>query len=217
MKPSLTVGKLKAGGFQEVGCWALNSASDLVHSIDLPKSGGVYAFVIDGVAQYVGLASKSLRQRLGFYRTPGVSQRTNIRLNEIIRGNLAKGTIVQIFTAQPSDHEWNGFKVKGPEGLEAGLIEEFDLPWNVRGATPAVAKESDSFGARRQSGVAAKIVELIRKRPGMTELEIAKAIYGPSALQPQVNQYCRKLVQTGQAERLGSGGSGDPFVYRASS
>ena len=215
MKPSLTLEKLKAGGFEEVGCWELNSASDLVHSIDLPKSAGVYAFVIDGVAQYVGLASKSLHQRLGFYRKPGVSQRTNIRLNEIIRGNLTKGTIVQIFTVQPSDHEWNGFKVKGAEGLEAGLIEAFDLPWNVRGATRVIAPPTNS-DSPRQSGIAAKIVELVRKRPGMTELEIAKAIYGPNALQPQVNQHCRKLIQAGQIERLGSGGPGDPFAYRAS-
>lgn len=214
-KPILTAEFLVNGGFKEVGCWELNSARDLAHSIDLPKSAGVYAFVIDGVAQYVGLASKSLRQRLGFYRKPGSSQRTNIRLNEVIRGKLAMGRVVQIFTAQPSDNEWNGFKVKGAEGLEAGLIAEFDLPWNVRGAAPAIVPPPNSARASRQSGIAARIVELVRHRPGMTELEIAKAIYGPSALQPQVNQYCRKLIQAGEIERRGSGGASDPFIYRA--
>jgi hypothetical protein len=214
-KPRLTADRLIVGGFKEVGCWELNSARDLAHSIDLPKQGGVYAFVIDGVAQYVGLASKSLHQRLGFYRKPGVSQRTNIRLNEVIRGHLRKGTIVQIFTAQPPDHEWNGFKVKGAEGLEAGLIADFDLPWNVRGAVRAVVPDSKRSNAPRQSGVAARIVELVRKRPGMTELEIAKAIYGPLAVQQQVNQHCRVLVRDGALQRLGAGGALDPFVYRA--
>lgn len=214
-KPTLTAERLISGGFKEVGCWELNSARDLVHSIDLPKSAGVYAFVIDGVAQYVGLASKSLRQRLGFYRKPGVSQRTNVRLNEIIRDKLAKGTVVQIFTAQPSDHEWNGFRVKGAEGLEAGLIDEFDLPWNMRGAVRAVALASGSPPSSRQSGIAARIVELVRHRPGMTELEIAKAIYGPGAAQQQVNQHCRSLLKQGQVERNGGGGPAYPFTYRA--
>lgn len=214
-KPKLTTERLVQGGFEEVGCWELNSASDLAHSINLPRSGGVYAFVIDGQAQYVGLASKSLRQRLGFYRKPGVSQRTNLRLNEVIRGHLAKGTVVQIFTAQPPDHEWNGFSIKGAEGLEAGLIAEFDLSWNVRGAVRAIEPQPERSNAQPQSGVSAKILELVRKRPGLTELEIAKAIYGPSALQPQVNQHCRKLVRAGEIERLGSGGPADPFVYRA--
>ena len=215
MKPRLTTDRLIRGGFKEVGCWELNSVRDLVHSIGLPKSAGVYAFVIDGVAQYVGLASKSLHQRLGFYRKPGASQRTNVRLNEIIRGKLAKGTIVQIFTAQPSDHEWNGFRVKGAEGLEAGLIDEFDLAWNMRGTVRAVAPASVPPRTASQSGIATRIVDLVRRRPGMTELEIAKAIYGPAAVQQQVNQHCRSLLKQGQVERNGSGGQADPFIYRA--
>jgi len=214
-KPTLTTKRLFDGGFTEAGCWELNSARDLSHSISLPKSAGVYAFAVNGIVQYVGLASKSLHQRLGFYRKPGVSQRTNIRLNEVIRGELAKGTIVQILTAQPDDHQWNGFTVKGAEGLEAGLISEFDLPWNVRGAVgaPALAPAKANKPGRR-SGVADQILELIKRRPGMTELEIAKAIHGPGAVQPQVNQHCRKLVKEGCIERQGSGGNLDPFVYR---
>jgi len=215
LKPHLTSERLERGGFKEVGCWELNSVRDLVHSIDLPKSAGVYAFVIQGVAQYVGLASKSLHQRLGFYRKPGVSQRTNVRLNEIIRGKLAKGTIVQIFTAQPPDHEWNGFRVKGAEGLEAGLIDEFDLPWNMRGAVRAIAPASGPPRAAPQPDVAARIFDLVRRRPGMTELEIAKAIFGPGAAQQQVNQHCRSLLKQGRVERNGGGGQADPFSYRA--
>jgi hypothetical protein len=213
MKPPLNVERLLAGGFKEVGGWELNSVNDLVHAIDLPAQAGVYAFAIDGAVQYVGLASRSLRQRLGFYRKPGVSQRTNVRLNEVIRGHLTKGAVVQILIAHPPDDEWNGFTIKGAEGLEAGLISEFDLPWNVRGAAKVAEPERTPTTAPRQSDIEAKILDLVRKRPGMTELEIAKAIYGPSALQPQVNQYCRKLLQAGHIIRRGSGGRSDPFVY----
>lgn len=212
----LTVQRLLDCGFEEVGCWELNDARDLSHSIDLPTKGGVYAFAIDGVVQYVGLASKSLRQRLGFYRKPGASQRTNVRLNEIIRGHIAKGTVVQILTAHPPDYDWNGFKISGPEGLEAGIIAEFDLPWNMRGAHPAVVKATKSasrVSRGRPSGIGRKIEELVRRRPGLTELEIAKAIYGASAVQQQVNSDCRLLVGRGLIKRRGGGGRSDPFTY----
>ena len=144
MKPELTIERLIQGGFQQVGCWELNDKRDLTHAINLPETSGVYAFAINDVVQYVGLASKSLRQRLGFYRKPGVSQRTNVRLKDLIHGQLEQSTIVQILTAQPPDQEWNGFCVKGAEGLEAGLIATFDLPWNLRGAVNASMIEPEN-------------------------------------------------------------------------
>lgn len=213
-KPRLTLERLLQGGFEQVGCWELNDARDLAHSINLPTRAGVYAFAIDGVVQYVGLASKSLRQRLGFYRRPGASQRTNIRLNEIIRGHLRQGTVVQVLIAQPPDLEWNGFRISGAEGLEAGLIAEFDLPWNVRGAAKLAETEPMPSPGAGQSDVAAKIVDLVRQRPGMTELEIARSIYGPNAQQPHVNQLCRNLISAGMIERRGQGRT-DPFRYFA--
>lgn len=142
----LTAECLLAAGFVEVGCWELNSARELAHRIKVPAVSGVYAFAINGIVQYVGLASKSLRQRLGFYRKPGTSQRTNIRLNEIIRANLGSGLKVEILLAQPPDSEWNGLKIRGAEGLEAGLIAEFDLPWNVRGSYENRSSQSPSSG-----------------------------------------------------------------------
>ena len=138
MKQALTVARLIDSGFQRVGCWEFTSSRELTHSIDLPRSAGVYAFAIDGIVQYVGLASVSLHQRLGLYRKPGISQRTNLRLNEIIRDQLGNGVVVEILVASPPDHDWNGLRINWAEGLEAGLIAEFNLPWNMRGSAPVV-------------------------------------------------------------------------------
>ena len=212
-KPRLTVERLIKGGFSEVGCWKLNETGSLHHEIGLPKTAGVYAFAIDGTVHYVGLASKSLAQRLNFYRRPGASQTTNIRLNQIIREVLQGGSTVQVLTASPPDQSWNGLAIKGAEGLEAGIIESFDVPWNIRGASVRNPQQSvQRKTGPRQSGVRNKILQLIRRRPGMTELEIARAIYGPSAQQPQVNPVCRKLVADGYVQRQGEGRSG-PFIY----
>lgn len=215
-KPELTVEVLLRGGFVEVGCWELNDASDLGHSIDLPKEPGVYAFAIDDAVQYVGLASKSVRQRLNFYRKPGASQRTNVRLNGMIRDQLGQGSIIRILLAHPPDHQWNEFPIKGPEGLEAGLIASFDLPWNMRGTDQPngpKASKRPADGTSTKSNLSERILDLVKRRPGMTELDIAKAIYGPNAVQPQVNQDCRLLVGKRLMHRRGAGGRADPYVY----
>jgi hypothetical protein len=212
-KPQLTVEQLRKSDFQEIGCWELNSARDLSHSLYLPSKPGVYAFAIGGVVQYVGLASQSVRQRLGFYRKPGNSQRTNVRLNEIIRERLAEGARVEILIAHPPDQQWNGLVIKGAEGLEAGLIGEFDLPWNMRGTQTARPLLTPAPEARAGDRLADRILGVVRRRPGMTELEIARAVCGPAAVQQQVNQDCRLLVSRNSIRRVGRGGRNEPFTY----
>lgn len=132
-KPRLEVALAVERGFALVGHWDVNG-DKLVLVGAPPKVAGVYAFAPDDTVQYVGLASISLSQRLGFYRTPGVSQRTNVRMNAELRARIAISGPVAIFTASPPDFEWNGLRVNGAEGLEAGIIKTYLLPWNVRGA-----------------------------------------------------------------------------------
>lgn len=213
-KPTLYADDLLGRGFNRLGSWELDGER-LRHQLDLAAEPGVYAFALDGIVQYVGLASRSIRQRLNFYRTPGTSQVTNVRLNATICALLAEGRQVDVLVAHPPAFDWNGFEVRGPEGLEAGLIGKFDLPWNVRGATAIMKKpmKPKSGRAERQSNVRKRILDQIRKRPGMTELELAKFIYGPAAQQQQANTHCRALVAAGLVERRGGGGIGDPYVY----
>lgn len=132
-KRPLSADMLRAAGFTSVGCWR-HSDARLACPPGLPPKGGVYAFSIDQDVVYVGVASRSLLQRIYFYGNPGPSQKTNIRLNGLIRETLAEGKDVEVHFACPPVFEWNGFTVSGPEGLEAGMIQSFFLPWNVRGA-----------------------------------------------------------------------------------
>lgn len=105
----------------------------LVLDQPLPKNRGVYAFVKNGVALYVGLATMGLAKRLYFYGKPGVTQRTSQRVNELLKVELLSAPYIDIYTATPSNLEWNGLPVSGDAGLELGLIETFSLPWNIRG------------------------------------------------------------------------------------
>lgn len=203
---SLTVAILLEAGFQEVKCWGASE-----HRIDppkdLPAKRGVYAFALEDEVVYVGLASRSLKQRLNFYARPGASQRTNVRLNGMISELLRQGETVRILLAHPDDSEWSGLRLSGPEGLEAALIEDFDLPWNMRGSKRAPAptltrKRDGSNGRRARGSVSEAILAYVQGNPNCTELEIAKGVFGPDAVQPRANPYCRKLVGQGKLARL---------------
>ena len=201
----LTVDRLLECGFEEAGLWTATETRISPPS-DLPTKRGVYAFAIEDRVMYVGLASRSIRQRLGFYARPGASQRTNLRLNAMIRDRISTGTKIRILIAHPKDSEWNGLRLSGPEGLEAALIEDFDLQWNERGSqTPALQPKTVApprSGRRRHGTTPQAIRKFVAANPHCTELQIAKGVFGPSAVQPRANQYCRRLVDEGILERL---------------
>lgn len=133
LKPPLTVKVLVAGGFVRIGRWAL-SGDNLTLENPVPKEVGVYAFVKADVAQYVGVATMGLSKRLYFYGRPGISQRTSLRLNAIIKAELHEAADIEIYAALPPDLEWNGLPIHGSAGLELGLIKKYRLPWNTRSA-----------------------------------------------------------------------------------
>jgi DNA-binding MarR family transcriptional regulator len=134
IKPILSVETLLGSGFVRAARWTLDEGGLLIASEVLPKGVGVYAFGKDGVVMYVGVATMGLAKRLYFYAKPGVSQRTSLRLNEVIKTELAFVPHIDILIATPEDMEWNGLPIHGAAGLELGIIKKFALPWNMRSA-----------------------------------------------------------------------------------
>lgn len=133
-KPALHAQTLLDAGFHRASGWALDDTGLLVLTDALPKEVGVYAFVRAGVVMYVGVATMGLAKRIYFYARPGVSQRTSLRLNDIIRSELQSAAEIDVLIAQPEDMQWNGLPVHGAAGLELGLIKAYALPWNMRSA-----------------------------------------------------------------------------------
>lgn len=136
-KPTLTVAGLEQGGFSRVSCWVLSKDKVLAITEILPAGRGVYAFVIDGIAVYVGLATMGVARRLHFYARPGVTQTTSIRVGKLLKAHLLTAPHVDIYVAHPTNFEVLGLPFSGDAGLELGLIERFNLPWNLRGAGKA--------------------------------------------------------------------------------
>jgi hypothetical protein len=66
-------------------------------------------------------------------------------------------------------------------------------------------------------GLADDIDRLVSRRPGLTELALAKSLFGRMGYQQRVNSTCRHLFREGRVERRGTGGPGHPFTYYPSS
>jgi hypothetical protein len=54
---------------------------------------------------------------------------------------------------------------------------------------------------------------LVSRRPGLTELALAKSLFGRMGYQQRVNSTCRHLFRDGNVERHGTDGPGHPFTY----
>jgi hypothetical protein len=129
----LGISQLESAGFKHADNWNLDNDGGLQIPQQIPYRDGVYAFVENGAALYVGVATINLAKRIRFYARPGKGQRTNIRVNKLIREELSAGRVVEIYTGSPPDFDWNGLPVDGDAGLELGMIEKYSPPWNERG------------------------------------------------------------------------------------
>ena len=60
--------------------------------------------------------------------------------------------------------------------------------------------------------LADEILSLVTRKPGLSEVEIAKHLFGRLGYQQRVNSTCRKLAHEDRIERCGNGGPGHPFI-----
>ena len=123
---------LLAAGFQPLGVWQIVD-DKLELSAKAPVDAGVYAFILDEAVVYVGVTQNGLQTRMDQYRRGHAGQRTNARVNALIRKAVEAGQKVAVMTAVPPSLEWNGLPIDGAAGLEAGLIRLVQPLWNMRG------------------------------------------------------------------------------------
>jgi hypothetical protein len=121
-------------GFHPLGEWRL-AAGKIELDSRAPSGSGVYAFVVEEAVVYVGVTQNGLQNRMDQYRLGHSGQRTNARVNGLIRQALEAGQRVTAMIAIPPALEWNGLPIDGSAGLEVGLIEMIQPVWNMRGVT----------------------------------------------------------------------------------
>ena len=75
---------------------------------------------------------------------------------------------------------------------------------------------STAYGGAERNGdvaLADDLEQLVSRRPGLTEVALAKSMFGRMGYQQRVNSTCRHLFKEGRVERQGTGGPGHPFTY----
>lgn len=122
-------------GFARLGTWIADGAGGIALETPAPRDPGVYAFVVDDIVKYVGLTKSGFHRRMYNYQRPGATQSTSIRINQTIADLVAAGTIVEVYIAVPPQLEWNGLPIHAAAGLEAGLIDMIQPPWNKMGVS----------------------------------------------------------------------------------
>jgi hypothetical protein len=60
--------------------------------------------------------------------------------------------------------------------------------------------------------VSERIEDLVGRRPGLTEAEIARELFA-DPYQQRVNSTCRRLIRERRLRREGRGGPSDPYRY----
>lgn len=125
--------RLIDAGFIRIGQWT--SISDEAFELDciVPADAGVYAFVVDGIINYIGLTQRGLRGRMAHYVRGHARQRTSARVKGLILTALNAGSRVEVLIATPEATTWNGLPVLTAPGLEAGLIRMIRPDWNMQG------------------------------------------------------------------------------------
>lgn len=134
---------LLRAGFRHLGDWLPRDGGQFELSAKAPPDAGVYVFVVDGWIKYIGLTQTGLRTRLSHYRQGHPQQRTSARVKALIAGVLAKGKIVRVLIATPSEAlEWKGLPINAAAGLEAGLIRMICPEWNMLGAKKSLTSNA---------------------------------------------------------------------------
>jgi hypothetical protein len=124
--------RLSEIGFTVVGGWKLVNDGIACELNQLAAARNVlYAFAVDDQLMYVGKTVRTLRSRMGAYRSPGPTQSTNIKNNRNIRESLAQGGRVEIYVLPDNGLlHYGGFHVNLAAGLEDSLVRELNPAWN---------------------------------------------------------------------------------------
>lgn len=131
-------------GFVPAGYWSKSNDSIIVTLTQHESEKNIlYCFICDDTIKYVGKSTNTLRQRMYQYQNPGVSQKTNLRINTLLADSLARGSEIEIYILRGTQQFKHGiFDVNLAAGLENNVIHVINPEWNKSGKKKDNKKES---------------------------------------------------------------------------
>jgi len=133
LRDDVAIDVLIDAGFERLGTWISDGSGGIALDTPASRSAGVYVFVVNNAIKYIGVSRAGIRSRMSNYRAGQAGQKTSARVNQIINEHVSAGISVEVYVAIPPALEWNGLPVKTAAGLEVGLIEMIQPPWNKMG------------------------------------------------------------------------------------
>jgi hypothetical protein len=122
-RPILMVQTLLDHGFVPEARWSLAGFGVLPLDLRPPQGAGVYAFALDGVVHYVGVATRCVAHRLGCYRRPNITHAPMSASGRCCSRRSQRGKRSTFWSPRPGMAEWNGLPVNNSAWLELGLIQ----------------------------------------------------------------------------------------------
>jgi len=124
---------LKELGFEHAGCAKLGpNGLDFEISQHSASRNVLYTFISGEQVLYIGITSRSFRERLNNYRNPGPTQSTNLSNKARIEELLESGVEVDILVFFPKEKiDYKSVVIDLSAGLERPLISMLRPPWNL--------------------------------------------------------------------------------------
>lgn len=138
-----TSNELTEIGFIKIGNWLFDENQGIKYELItghedrmiIPNS--LYAMVKNadnedgGEIMYIGKTTKTLKNRFAFYRNPGATQQTNIKVKNRIIESLNIGDSIHIFSFSSLDNLcWGSYNINLAAGLEDALVQTLKPKWN---------------------------------------------------------------------------------------
>jgi hypothetical protein len=129
----LIMQKIVRIGFENVGQWFMANGNINFNLNKFAENNNIlYAFIVNNEIKYIGKSTKTLAERMGQYKNPGISQKTNIRNNQHIKDCLLRGNEVYIYVFADSGMlSYGSFQINLSAGLEDSIIKKYDPEWNI--------------------------------------------------------------------------------------
>jgi hypothetical protein len=122
-------------GFIQIGEWFLSSSKLNFQLFNNRNETNVlYAFTSKEDVLYVGKTTQTIYRRMMGYKSPGPTQRTNIRNHANIQDLLEKTERVNIYALiEEDEYFFKGFRLNLAAGLEDSVINALRPAWNYLG------------------------------------------------------------------------------------
>jgi hypothetical protein len=146
-------------GFEKVGKWSFkNELFKFELDENYTNRNILYSFVIENEIKYIGKSIKTISQRLNGYKNPNITQRTNFRLNNLIKEELKGGKEVEIYLfIDIAELNYRGKNINLSAGLEDNLIAEYLPEWNSLGKNGKLSERKKVIKIENKENIMEKV------------------------------------------------------------